>query len=514
VTIGPTRTERVYYDPLPESEADETWWSRYKAQLGDLTPTAQAAVEADSRYVVSRGIFGAGEPNPTVWPDNRVRTGLVMGSVQSGKTASMLGVSALAIDQGVDIVIVLAGTRLSLWRQTYERLTEQLDVGSGARRLAGRLLCPRSMTASSGSQNLSSIYGVQIPALKRRLDNHNPLIVVAMKQTDHLRALGESLRRNVFHVVEGLGRTVHMLVLDDEVDDGSVLDARAEEGQDPVYGNLKQLPRTIANLWDPVTGSPDNFYTTYIGYTATPQANLLQEDHNPLAPRDFLISLRTPLDAGANVDVDAPGNLEAPRTSTYPEPKGHRYFYTGGEVFYRRGDRATLCVETTDTPEDLADAVRAFLVAGAIRLHRSGKLGPNSAANRRFDTREDADTLVARPHSMLYHPSPQIEKHFQVAEDLLIWAGMADRETARSHLQSGDARLPAELVATLDSEPAKWIKWLDAYMNSSIALEVEFNIPVPPLFPDWPDLKKLLAGEVIPGTRVTVNRPRFDAAPV
>jgi hypothetical protein len=41
-----------------------------------------------------------------------------MGSVQSGKTASMLGVSALAIDNGIDIIVVLAGTRLSLWRQT------------------------------------------------------------------------------------------------------------------------------------------------------------------------------------------------------------------------------------------------------------------------------------------------------------------------------------------------------------------------------------------------------------
>jgi hypothetical protein len=107
-----------------------------------------------------------------------------------------------------------------------------------------------------------------------------------------------SLRANVFCEVKELDRTVQMLVLDDEADDGSILDAVVESSQDPIYGKLKQIPRSIANLWDPPQGAPENLFSTYIAYTATPQANLLQEDHNPLAPRDFLISLRTPLEVG------------------------------------------------------------------------------------------------------------------------------------------------------------------------------------------------------------------------
>ena len=200
-----------------------------------------------------------------------------------------------------------------------------------------------------------------------------------MKQTHHLRALGENLRKNLFGVVRELNRPVHMLVLDDEADDGSILDAVVEASQDPVYGNLKQIPRAIANLWDPPQGSPDNLFSTYIAYTAPPQANLLQEDHNPLAPRDFMIALRTPLDVGHPVDATDPGNLNASRSSTYPEPAGIRSYYTGGEVFYRRAGVGGLCVPTTNSAQqDLSDAVRAFLVAGAIRLHRSGKLGPAS----------------------------------------------------------------------------------------------------------------------------------------
>ena len=78
-----------------------------------------------------------------------------------------------------------------------------------------------------------------------------------MKQADHLHALGLSLRNNAFDAVAQFDRPVHMLVLDDEADDGSILDAVVEASEDPVFGNLKQIPRAIANLWDPPQGSRD-----------------------------------------------------------------------------------------------------------------------------------------------------------------------------------------------------------------------------------------------------------------
>ena len=174
-----------------------------------------------------------------------------MGSVQSGKTASMLGVSALAMDRGVDIVILLAGTRLSLWRQTYGRVLEQLDSGpDDATKRARRILSPAAVLAlSEANIPLARIYGLVPATVKQRLAQRRPIILVAVKQTHHWRALGENLRKNLFGVVRELGRSVHMLVLDDEADDGSILDAEVEVSEDPVYGNLKQIPRAIANLW-------------------------------------------------------------------------------------------------------------------------------------------------------------------------------------------------------------------------------------------------------------------------
>jgi hypothetical protein len=482
-----------------------------------LTETARASVEADSRYILQRGIMSADTAKPEEWASRRSRTGLVMGSVQSGKTASMLGVSALAIDNGIDIIVVLAGTRLSLWRQTYERLVQQLDSGEeNAQKIKRRLLCPPpGIAISEQTLPLTTTYRLPPAQVRQRLSQGKPLIIVAMKQTDHLHALAASLRANVFSAVKELGRTVQMLVLDDEADDGSILDAIVESSQDPIYGRLKQIPRAIANLWDPPQGSPENLFSTYIAYTATPQANLLQEDHNPLAPRDFLISLRTPLDVGHPVDTSDPGNLNAPRSSTYPEAVGIRSYYTGGEVFYRRAEAAGLCVPTNSVQQDLADAVRAFLVAGAIRLHRSGRLGPASAVTTQFDAEHEALTCVAPPHSMLYHPSAAITDHFRGAEDILLWAGIQDRATARNLLDAGDARLPDSLVNDLQAAPAPWAQWLDKYRASAEAIEGEFNVLPPISFPDWQTIETLLIEEMIPGTRVAVvnSDPNADDRP-
>lgn len=515
----PLQTERVYFDPLPSAQTEASWWSRYSAELTNLTPTARAALEADCRYIVGQGIFGGCPPGTQEWPVSRVRTGLVMGSVQSGKTASMLGVTALAIDQKVDVVVILGGTRVSLWRQTYGRIFHQLDAGADtAEKRARRLLIPSpGVVLSDSTTDLPDKYRLNSAAVRLKLKDEQPIILVAMKQAGHLQALGRAFRENLFGAIDRVDRPVHMLILDDEADDGSILDAAVEAGRDPAYHELKQIPRAIANLWDPAQPAPSNLFTTYIGYTATPQANLLQEDHNPLAPRDFVISLRTPLDVGHPVDPTNPGDLTAPRSSTYPEPAGSHAFYTGGEVFYRRGAQASLTQPITGVQDDdLAEALRAFLVAGAIRLHRSGKPGPYTATQLSFDTEQEASTGVAAPHSMLFHPSAAITDHFEGAEDVLLWAGVVDRSTARAMLETGNARLPDALKLTLDTDPGKWQVWLDRYQASARAIETEFNLLTPIDIPDWATVKPLLVDEVIPGTRVSVvnSDPTADDRPL
>src|SRR5947209_1681023 len=55
-------------------------------------------------------------------------TGLVVGYVQSGKTMSFTTVSALAQDNQYQMIIVITGISINLFRQSKERLQEDLRL--------------------------------------------------------------------------------------------------------------------------------------------------------------------------------------------------------------------------------------------------------------------------------------------------------------------------------------------------------------------------------------------------
>jgi hypothetical protein len=521
--IGPS--EHVTRFRPSSVDRDQSWWQRYSKSLEQsfLSPTGHEVLEADSSFITQRGVLGAGSAGDSRWPISRVRKGLVLGAVQSGKTASMLGVAAQSIDAGIDMVVVLAGTRTSLWRQTTERLVRQLDrfdPAAATERAAQRLLVPDPLLDLDGeaSPSLSELYSVNGPKFRRTLTSGRPTIAVVMKNVHHLRAMANVIRDRVIPAVERNGRPFHLLVLDDEADDGSILDARVEANLDPALHDLKQIPRAIVDLWEtrPHTGqtSSPHIFATYIGYTATPQANFLQSDHNPLTPTDFVFALRTPWDRGA---------LE-PRSATYQEPRGLASFYSGGETFYTRLPNPALFCQTTSAPtEDLEDAVRAFLVAGAIRAWRAKDRGDTSGIRaRHFASRAEAIEHSPTLHSMLLHPSSIIDDHFAAAADLLEVACGMGQEEAADYLADGHRSLPAERVEReLLAKEAAWSGWLHRYRSSAAEVQDAFGLHQPRRVPadsDWPEIRRILLSEVVPLTQLKIvnsdpdadDRPQFE----
>lgn len=507
---------------LPPDAADPgTWWAAYSGSLerGSLSGTARSVIQIDSQYILDRGILGVGPAGSPGWPEGRVRRGLVAGSVQSGKTASVLGVTALALDHGIDAIIVLAGTRIGLWHQTYDRLVDQLHLKEGGLMRGESVVMPDPELVGTGARSSPrETYVLNGARARRALERGSPIIIVAMKNVDHLRVIKRAIHEQLVPAVERLGRAVHLLVLDDEADDASILDARVEQGLDPMRDDLKQVPRGIVDLWarrphDGSTASP-LLYATYVGYTATPQANLLQADHNPLAPRDFIVSLRVPFDAGG---------IE-PRTTTYREPDGLSSYYIGGAAFYERHGGKSLCCATTGDPEaDLAAAMKAFLMASAIRLWRERRqLGPSMAMRTRFPDKEHAAQRSPRPTSMLLHPSSAMDDHFDAAARILAWAAGSDLAEGSRLVREGSRALPSErLRDEVDGDPRSWMGWLDDYRTSAKGIATSFGLPKAPRVPgvgDWDEVAHLLRDEVIPGTKVAVinsdpsadDRPRFE----
>ena len=496
------------------------WLADYEKALESiaLCETSRQVVLDDARFIADRAAL---DVNDVRWGASRVRTGAVMGAVQSGKTASMIGVVARSLDNGVNVVVVLAGTQSSLWHQTISRIHSQLD--GGAKPLLRRVLLPNPDDIGSRRVGPAEAYGLPAGQANRALQRGRPIIFVAMKQVDHLMHLGQVLHRVVFPAAAAAGVPLRLLVVDDEADDSSVADDGLQWGASELDA-YKQIPRRIVDLWErrsePGHTVSDHVFCTYLAYTATPQANFLQDPENPLSPRDFVASLRTP----------GPSGVVSPRTLTYRVPEGIQGWYTGADFYY--GELATtLCVVSdAATPGDeatelsreaegagpvsgvlnimeLIDATRAYLVAAAIRLSRAPeRLGPNSARATIFASRADVDRGIAPVCSMLIHPSSAMESHFEVANELQVWWNR----------EGGDG---AGVLADIVENQQAWIRWVERYQVSSEAVSTAYRIPGEPAsgrqVPEWDAVKQLIVDELVPGTSIAVinSDPNADERP-
>lgn len=499
-------------------EDGDGWVAAYAQALSEtaLGETSREVILADSQYIAERACLELGDPR---WDSTRLRTGAVMGAVQSGKTASMLGVLAHALDAGVNVTVLLAGTRTALWRQTIDRFRAQLD--SAPRPLRRRLLVPSDGGARTVPQSLDlrALYGVTDASAERALGRGRPIVFLAMKQVDHLRQVSQVLHETVYPAARRLGRDIRLLVMDDEADDSSIAD---EGSSADMSDNFSQVPRRIFDLWGTRRSQTDcveGVFATYIAYTATPQANFLQDPQNPLAPRHFIASLRTP----------GPDGTVEHRSLTYRVPEGLVGWYTGADIYYRELEES-LCV-VTDGEEELAespdraeaslrpvedfdaevlrDAVRAYLVAAAVKLLRApDKFGPGSAKAATFDTEEEARRQTSLPTSMLVHPSSSLDAHFRIAEHLQEWWDGEDGDSLGG------------VVGDLVQNEDRWLYWLDSFQDSAEQILRHFRTESPGSrpTPSWPAVRQKIVSEVVPGTRIAVinsdsnadDRPRFD----
>ncbi len=511
------------------------WWARYYSSVeGRLSPTALTVLESDARYIIENALpRDEGGLDLSAWPESRVRTGMVVGSVQSGKTASMLGVAAKALDAGVDLLILLAGTRVSLWLQTYERFLAQLD-GSTAdnayRRRDERLILPQPADILHEQRADPARY-LQRPLARQALRAGRPIICVVPKEDDHLLMLRRFLADIVTdEYLEARDRPYSILLLDDEADDASVLDSARSQ---------KVTPRLISALW---SGDPDEASTrhskivaTYVAYTATPQANYLQATHNPLSPRDFNAALRTPGTIGS----------VTPRSTTYAEFAGVRSYYCGGEMFYERlrlaGDGA-LChaslfpdLRPGETGAELAerrealrwtmlsDALRCFLVGAAVRSLDQGWENAFDH-DRRYPSAESARAAACGPHTMLIHPSARKDDHFSTAMDVVRWASAMPGREAEVQLDEETECLNISadgLTRRLVLEEADWLVWLSRFEASRIALATLPHAPYVPISrAEWPAVREALIKRIFPSVRLRVlnsdpvsdDRPLFEIA--
>jgi hypothetical protein len=263
--------------------------------------------------------------------------GLVIGHVQSGKTANFMGLISKSASIGYRFVIILSGTKNDLRNQTQNRFDQELSgIDRYGLKARGVKFADWESTTALDDLLEWSIEGVQTPAQARAenfwryntlttgsdfeynagtpnftdvFENHNIVVVVVKKNAnkpskgDPEYAFKGILGKLNQWIMDRRDKTFlpPTLIIDDEADQATVDgNASPEELEKQGYlpstinGCIQTLVRDIyGEKLSPIAKTRQ---LAFVGYTATPFANVfMSAKHDCLYPKDFIVALNAPL---------------------------------------------------------------------------------------------------------------------------------------------------------------------------------------------------------------------------
>lgn len=337
--------------------ADLFYWNRYREYLlqSGFAKEVVGTIGRDTDKIV--GLL----ENPDkagAWK----RRGLVVGHVQSGKTANYNGVICKSADYGYKVIILLAGVHNNLRSQTQQRVEEAFigvdtdkkdrnlplkDIKTGVGRISDVTRLPFSLTSREHDFRKDSAKAAtfSLNAISE------PVVFVIKKQATVLRNLYEwFLSLNDIKGGKILG--IPMLLIDDEADNASVNVAKGEGDPTRINGLIRKLLALFEQ-------------NSYVGYTATPFANIfIDPDSNhemledDLFPRDFIVTL------------DAPDNYVSAARIFGEDGDLRHVVETVSDHLASFPERHKIDHKVDELPPSLLEAVRRFVLARAVRILR------------------------------------------------------------------------------------------------------------------------------------------------
>ena len=348
-------------------KTDWFFWGRYDKYLR-LDKSWSLAIVASLDTASDKILDLLGNPNSK---ESFNRRGLIIGEVQSGKTANYTAICNKAADVGYNVIIVLTGMLEDLRRQTQERLDLEFagamsqiflsneskivrkyqSIGV-ARYGVGKRIPQFTSTQRDFSKNILAALNLDIR------DLNGTILFVVKKNKYVLENLIDWLEKSM-----DIGKTQierSLLLLDDEADNASINTNKIEE--DPT--TINRCIREILSKFK---------QTTYVGITATPFANIFinpdsEEEMlgNDLFPKDFIYALDVPKNyIGPTAIFGDAGNYRNMLVEI--EPKDAPDI----EEFIPRKHKLNFNVQ--ELPASLYEAMNYFLLANAVRDLRGDK---------------------------------------------------------------------------------------------------------------------------------------------
>lgn len=348
--------EKWFLDKKPL--LDMKYWERYKKYLlNDKGFSVKVVNVMDD--ILDKLTDLLGDPSRDVAYSRR---GLIIGDVQSGKTANYLGLICKAVDAGYKVVVLMTGTIEKLRKQTQMRVDEGF-VGADSDAMVKMLengqvigvgkydssIRPMVLTSTADDfkqQNANNL-GFDLRNI------NGPVIFVVKKNSSILKRLNKWLTTFNQNGQQKIRQSI--LMLDDEADNASVNTNKDEDTPTAINGQIRDLVSKFEK-------------SSYVGFTATPFANIfidpdsydamLEED---LFPKDYIYSLNAPSnytgarnifaeDGNASymlVEID--DNFRNPQSIEFILPLKHKS-----------------SIHVRELPKDLKTAIEAFVLANTM----------------------------------------------------------------------------------------------------------------------------------------------------
>lgn len=361
--IEQNRRDTTWYSDNVKAKNDNFYWDRLKEFLNkQLPPKVLKVIDEDTDVIMNQ----IGDPRNTKFDIY----GMVVGHVQSGKTANYSSLISKAADIGYKFIIVIAGDKNNLRKQTQIRINEafvgknsdkKVGVGLIKEDIQKQPVCLTTETTEDFNKRdaARNSQGVTLDNIK------TPLLLVIKKNAHTLKNVVDWLKSTYKNKIKDHA----MLLIDDESDYASI---NTKEKEDPTA--INKGIRTILEFFEK---------SSYVAYTATPYANIFidyddKERENlskDLFPRDFIYALDAPNNYfGADKIFGKDENLVADENSE-DKNKCLEYIFDWQNILPLKHKKDHIILEL---PNSLLEAINVFMLNIAIRYLRNQENKHNS----------------------------------------------------------------------------------------------------------------------------------------
>lgn len=375
-----------WYTKLIPNLPNQPFWERYRRFLMENSSLDEKSINLLDHETLPNILNCLGDPNEQ-FEGKRLKRGLIIGDVQSGKTSTYTGLICKSADAGYKVIILLAGTTESLRQQTQERIDEGVIGYTFPKDAQNNKVIKVGVGNYTDGMPASAFTSVQrdfvggTDKIATSINQHKSIVVfVCKKHVSVLTKLYNWLKDQNLDTVKGYV-DAPMLLIDDEADNASVNTKKDET--DPTKTN--KIIRDICNLFK---------NSTYVGFTATPFANIFIDPDSvdsmkqaDLFPDNFIYALPTPSSyIGARrlfyPEGDCYKNLRFIADIEEPDYSSEEYKDTSKNDIdsLNHGTFYHLHKKEWDgiLPDSLREAVLCFFIANTIRDLRGDISAPRS----------------------------------------------------------------------------------------------------------------------------------------